>query len=45
MTARIPLPHSGGALRDEFLAPMGLTVYASTKVPGYDLRNADFETT
>jgi len=28
MTARIPLPHPGDVLREEFLAPMGLSVYA-----------------
>jgi addiction module HigA family antidote len=34
MTARIPLPHPGKVLREAFLAPMGLTVYALAKAVG-----------
>lgn len=31
MTRRIPLPHPGAVLREEFLEPMGLSVYALAK--------------
>ena len=31
MSADIPLPHPGVVLREEFLEPMGLTVYALAK--------------
>ncbi|WP_237151794.1 HigA family addiction module antitoxin [Oryzibacter oryziterrae] len=31
MTREIPLPHPGAILRDEFLEPMGLSVYALAK--------------
>jgi len=34
MTARIPLPHPGAVLREEFLEPMGLSVYALAKAVG-----------
>ena len=34
MTARIPLPHPGELLREEFLEPMGLSVYAVAKAIG-----------
>ena len=34
MTARIPLPHPGVVLREEFLEPMGLSVYALAKAIG-----------
>jgi addiction module HigA family antidote len=34
MTRRIPLPHPGEVLRDEFLEPMGLSVYALAKAIG-----------
>jgi addiction module HigA family antidote len=31
MPANIPMPHPGVVLREEFLEPMGLTVYALAK--------------
>jgi addiction module HigA family antidote len=34
MTNRIPLPHPGEVLREEFLQPMGLSVYALAKAVG-----------
>jgi len=34
VTACIPPPHPGEAPRDEFLAPMGLSVYALAKAVG-----------
>ncbi len=34
MTERIPLPHPGVLLREEFLEPMGLTAYALAKAIG-----------
>jgi len=34
MTRRIPLPHPGEVLREEFLEPMGLSVYALAKAIG-----------
>lgn len=34
MTRKIPLPHPGTVLREEFLEPMGLSVYALAKAIG-----------
>jgi len=34
VSPRIPLPHPGEVLREEFLEPMGLTVYALAKALG-----------
>ena len=34
MNPRIPLPHPGEVLREEFLEPMDLTVYALAKALG-----------
>lgn len=34
MAADIPMPHPGAVLREEFLEPMGLTVYALAKAIG-----------
>ena len=34
MTRRIPLPHPGQVLREEFREPMGLSVYALAKAIG-----------
>ena len=34
MSRRIPLPHPGVVLREEFLEPMGLSVYALAKAIG-----------
>ena len=34
MSRRIPLPHPGEVLRQEFLEPMGLSVYALAKAIG-----------
>ena len=31
MTATIPMPHPGAVLREEFLEPMGVSVYALAK--------------
>ena len=34
MSRRIPLPHPGEVLREEFFEPMGLSVYAVAKAIG-----------
>lgn len=34
MTREIPLPHPGEILREEFLQPMGVSVYAAAKAIG-----------
>jgi addiction module HigA family antidote len=34
MTEKIPLPHPGVLLREEFLEPMGVTAYALAKAIG-----------
>ena len=34
MKREIPLPHPGEILKEEFLVPMGLTVYAAAKAIG-----------
>jgi addiction module HigA family antidote len=34
MSRTVPLPHPGEVLREEFLVPMGLSVYALAKATG-----------
>jgi addiction module HigA family antidote len=34
MSRAVPLPHPGEVLREEFLVPMGLSVYALAKATG-----------
>ena len=34
MKREIPLPHSGEILKDEFLDPMGVSIYAAAKAIG-----------